>query len=84
MQGKDFVFRASTFNFDLTFLLDEAGAIFHVPAEGVKKGIQKIVAQLRFGVAGLFEFRETLAEGFDEPVQFFLEGFKAGGVRHGA
>ena len=55
-------------NLHFTFLLDEAGAVFHVPAERAEERIQKIVAQLRFGVAGFLEFTEAFAERFDETI----------------
>jgi hypothetical protein len=51
-------------------------------AERAEKGIQKIVTQLGFVVIGAFEFRETFAEGFDKPVQFFFKRLKRGIVRH--
>ena len=56
------------FNLHFALLLDEAGAIFHVPAERAEEGIEKIVAQLGFGVTGLFEFGEAFAERFDETI----------------
>ena len=70
------------FNLNLALLLDEAGAVFHVPAEGAKEGIEKIVAELGFVVIGAFEFREAMAEGFDETVQLFFKRLKRGVVRH--
>ena len=46
--------------------------------------IQEIIAQLRFGVTGLFQFLEALAKGFDETVKFFFKRLKGGVGRHGA
>src|ERR1039458_6596027 len=54
------------FNLDFALLLNEASAVFHVPAKCAKKGIQKIVAKLGFVVIGAFEFCDALAEGFNE------------------
>jgi hypothetical protein len=58
------------FDFNFAFLLDETGPIFHVPAEGAEEGIEEIVAELRFGVAGLFQFGEASAKRFHQPIQF--------------
>lgn len=72
------------FNLNFTFPLNQAGAVLHVPTKGAEEGIQEIIAQLRFGVAELFEFRKALAEGFDQAIQFPFKRFKGGGVRHSA
>jgi hypothetical protein len=51
-----------------TLSLDEACPIFHVPAERAEEGIEKVVAQLRFGITRLLQFREAFAEGLYEPM----------------
>jgi len=67
------------FDFDFAVFLDEAGGIGDVPAEGGEEGVEEVVAELGFDVAGLFVFGEVVGKGFDKAEEFGLEGFESGG-----
>ena len=63
--------------------LNQPGTVGQIPAERGQEGIEKIRAELGLGVAGFPQFREAVAEGFHQPGEFFLKGFKTGGAGHG-
>jgi hypothetical protein len=67
------------FDFDFAMFLDEAGGIGDVPAEGSEEGVEEIVAELGFDVAGFFVFGKVVGEGIDQAGEFGLEGVEGGG-----
>ena len=44
-------------------MLDQPGAVFHVPAQRAEERIEEVVAKLGLDVTGFFEFGEAVAEG---------------------
>lgn len=66
------------FDFDFALRLDEAGFVGDVPAEGGEKGIEEVVAELGFDVAGRFMLGEVVAEGIDEAGEFGGEVVEGG------
>ena len=75
-------FRAA-FNFHLAMLLNQSGAVLHVPAKRAKKWIKIFKTEFGLVITVAFKFGQIAPEFFNETIQFFFKGFKAGCIRHG-
>ena len=67
---------------DFAVLGDKPGPVLDVPAQRAEEGIEEFLAETGFIVARALVGDQVPPEGFDQAIQFDLEGLKRGGVRH--